>query len=276
MPNPHDVISKLSFVIKHLVEAPEVLIAPPTSVEDLEEHLLAPWNFLLSSISAESLQKLIDGGLWSTPTISFFVFPYDMPLPNYIMTIQNLTVNDDDEGTKFVARTIKEKLKSITAPRMTRRPQPTFWTRSTPRPSRSPSPGAGQTNIVFNIYCVLPPSLSLSDFLKWMNSAHTIHYDTMSHRSGVARTGHDQLFCIGCKGYDHPTRLCPILRIIGIFLIIHKLAGDDNVTLQKWMNVLPRRPRFGKPKNDRSGNKSGGQYMLSCSTFMLNILSVKI
>jgi hypothetical protein len=266
-PNPRDVISKLSFVIKRLVEAPEVLIAPPTSVEDLEEHLPAPWNFLLSSISEESLQKLIDGGLWSTPTISFFVFPYDMPLPNYIMTIQNLTANDDEEGTKFVARTVKEKLKSIKeasdfvvnhCSKDDEKAAADFLDTIHASPLEIALPG-GRTDIVFNIYCVPPPSLSLSDFLKWTNSARTIRYDTVSHGSGVARTGRDQLFCVGCKGYDHPTGLCPILRIIGIFLTIHKLAGDDNATLQKSDERAAKKAKVGKPKNDRSGNKSGGR-----------------
>ncbi|KAJ7803832.1 hypothetical protein B0H13DRAFT_2687632 [Mycena leptocephala] len=250
-PNPRDVISKLSFVIKRLVKAPEVLIAPPTSVEDLEERLPAPWNFLLSSISEESLQKLIDGGLWSTPTISFFVFPYEMPLPNYIMTIQNLTANDDEEGTKFVARTVKEKLKSIKeasdfvinhCSKDDKKAAADFLDTIQPRPSRSPSPGAGQTS---------------SSTSTWTSSARTIRYDTVSHGSGVARTGRDQLFCVGCKGYDHPTGLCPILCIIGIFLTIHKLAGDDNATLQKSDERAAKKAKVGKRRTTARATRVG-------------------
>ncbi|KAJ7831748.1 hypothetical protein B0H13DRAFT_2113174 [Mycena leptocephala] len=263
--NARDTVSKLGFVIKRLVNAPTVVIAPPTANEGLGERLPAPWNFLLSSIPKESLKRLTDQGLWSTPTITFFVIPFDAPTPNYIMTLQNLTANDDEEGAKFVARIVRDKLKSIKeasefvvnhSSKDDEKAATTFLDTIFVTPLEIALPGGG-TDVVFNIYCVPPPSLSFSDFLKWTSSARNIRYDTASHGSGVARTGRDQLFCVGCKGYDHPTGLCPILRIIGIFLSVHKLTADDDTTLQKSDECAAKKARVSKPKTDRSGNKGG-------------------
>ncbi|KAJ7883245.1 hypothetical protein B0H13DRAFT_2046927 [Mycena leptocephala] len=265
--NARDTVSKLSFVIKRLVNTPTVVIAPPTANEDLGEHLPAPWNFLISSIPEESLKRLTDQGLWSTPTITFLVFPFDMPVPNYIMTLQNLTADNDEEGAKFVAHVVKDKLKSIKeasefvvnhSSKDDEKAVAAFLDTIYVTPLEIALPGGG-TDIVFNVYCVPPPSLSFSDFLKWTSSVRNIRYDTASHGSGVARTGCDQLFCVGCKGYDHPTGLCPILRITGIFLSVHKLTADDDTTLQKSDERAAKKARVSKPKTDRSGNKSGGR-----------------
>ena len=67
--NARDTVSKLKFVIARLVDAPALVISPPTAREDLEERLPAPWHFLISSIPEESLKQLTAQGVWSTPKI---------------------------------------------------------------------------------------------------------------------------------------------------------------------------------------------------------------
>ncbi|KAJ7141888.1 hypothetical protein C8R43DRAFT_1200390 [Mycena crocata] len=94
VPNARDSILKLLFVIPRLVDAPKVVISPPTAREELDERLPAPWNFLISSIPEASLKTLTDQCVWSTPTITFLVFTFDMPIPRYIMTLQNFTCVD--------------------------------------------------------------------------------------------------------------------------------------------------------------------------------------
>ncbi|KAJ7271661.1 hypothetical protein C8J57DRAFT_1601241 [Mycena rebaudengoi] len=112
-PNPWDTVSKLGFVIPCLVDCSKLVISPPTAREELDERLPAPWNFLISGISKEALDHLTSTCFWSTPTISFFVFPFDLPLPNYICTLQFFSLPDSVETNNIIADAVKAKLKSI-------------------------------------------------------------------------------------------------------------------------------------------------------------------
>ncbi|KAJ7239217.1 hypothetical protein B0H12DRAFT_1221956 [Mycena haematopus] len=269
-PNARGIVSKLKFVISRLVEAPNVIISPPTAREELEERLPAPWHFLISSISAESLTRLTAQGVWSTPTISFFVFDYSMPLPRYIMTLQNFTVSDDPEGNKFVARVVAAKLKSIkeaseflikhSAAEDAKTAAETLDTIEVHSLEIS-LPGGG-TDTIWNIYCSPPTSISFFDFLVWTKSARGIQYDTNYHGTGVARMGAAQLFCVGCKSYDHPTGLCPLPRIVGWFGPSAKSTSAEDKTLlqeDERHEKASKGPKSGKPKAGRGAARGGNR-----------------
>ncbi|KAJ7719798.1 hypothetical protein DFH07DRAFT_972814 [Mycena maculata] len=173
--NARDVVAKLLFVIPRLVEAPNVVSSPPTAREDLDERLAAPWNFLISSISEAALLHLTDQCGWFTPTICFMVFPFDMPLPHYIMTLQNFSLPDDIESNKYIARIVKAKLKSIkeasdfltkhTSPDDPKAAENTF--ESIDVKSLEISLAGGGTDVIWNVYCTPPASLSFFKFLDW-------------------------------------------------------------------------------------------------------------
>ncbi|KAJ7601806.1 hypothetical protein FB45DRAFT_970138, partial [Roridomyces roridus] len=112
-PNPRETVQRLKHVIPRLVDAPTLMISPPTAAEELRERLPAPWHFLISSIPEKSLKILTDQTVWSTPTITFMVFQYAPALPRYIMTLKNLLIFDYEEGVKFVRDTVIALIKSL-------------------------------------------------------------------------------------------------------------------------------------------------------------------
>ncbi|KAJ7763571.1 hypothetical protein DFH07DRAFT_734682 [Mycena maculata] len=262
--NARDVVSKLLFVIPRLVEAPGVVISPPTSREDLDERLAAPWNFLISSISEEALTRLTDQCTWSTPTISFMVFPFDMPLPRYVMTLQNFSLADDIESNKYIARIIKAKLKSIkeasdfitkhSAADDTKAAENTI--ESIDVKSLEITITGGQTDLIWNIYCTPPKSLDFFHFLEWCTAARGLVFETDRFGTGVARMGKEQLFCVGCKSYDHPTGLCPLPRIVGWFGPSVQSVSSEDKTLQQ----ADERNERKAPKSGRGAGKSQNGY----------------
>ncbi|KAJ6450260.1 hypothetical protein C8R45DRAFT_119930 [Mycena sanguinolenta] len=266
--NARDTVSKLKFVIGRLVDAATLIVSPPTAREELEERLPAPWHFLISSISEESLKQLTTQGVWSTPTITFFVFNYDMPLPRYIMSLQNFTAGDDPEGCKFVARIVTAKLKAIkeatdflikhSAAEDAKAAAETLDTIEA-HSLEIALPG-GATDVIWNIFCSPPTSMSFFKYLEWTNSARSLRYDTDNHGTGIARMGAAQLFCVGCKSYDHPTGLCPLPRIVGWFGPTAKSTSDEDKTLLKAdKRHEKKKPKGGKQGNGRPGNKGGGR-----------------
>ncbi|KAF8135317.1 hypothetical protein K438DRAFT_1997359 [Mycena galopus ATCC 62051] len=241
-PNPRELVQKLNFVIPRLVAAPALRISPPAVHEILSERLAAPWHFLISSIPKESLDTLTGQGVWSTPTVTFLVFPYDMPLPRYIMTLQNFTIFDEDEGLKFIRATILTKLKAIKG-------ATEALAANAPSPEKASAavdsldtlevkslnialPG-GKSDTVWNIYFTPPPHLPLFNLMDWSTKVRTLTFETDHHGTGVPRQGALQLFCVGCKSYDHPAGLCSLPRTPSWFGDVPKSESADDSTLLK-------------------------------------------
>ncbi|KAJ7252021.1 hypothetical protein C8J57DRAFT_1723036 [Mycena rebaudengoi] len=262
MPNVRDIVSKLSFVIPRLVEAPELIISPPTSRDDLDERLTAPWNFLLSDIPQASLDQLTNQGLWSTPTISFMVLPFDLPLPNYICTLQNFSLPDSVKSNTIIADAVKAKLKSIKeASDYINKYAETTDTdvamttiNSIEVKSLEIATSATETDIVWHVYCK-PPQMDFFRYLDWCSSVCALTFDTERFGTGVPRMGKDQLFCVGCKSYDHPTGLCPLPRIIGWFGPSVKSVTSEDKTLQR--TDERSQPASKKGQNSTKGGRGG-------------------
>ncbi|KAJ7136379.1 hypothetical protein C8R43DRAFT_1020592 [Mycena crocata] len=264
VPNARDSILKLLFVIPRLVDAPKVVISPPTAREELDERLPAPWNFLISSIPEASLKTLTDQCVWSTPTITFLVFTFDMPIPRYIMTLQNFTCVDSIESNKFIARTIKEKLigyKEATEfvvkhSSEADRKHAEAMIESIDVRSQEIAIAGGQTDIIWNVYCSPPNSLGFFRFLEWCTAARSYTFDTARFGTGVPRMGREQLFCVGCKSYDHPTGLCPLPSVPGWFGPTIKSVSSEDKTLV----AGDERNERNSGKKATKGNRPGGKY----------------
>ncbi|KAJ7806637.1 hypothetical protein B0H14DRAFT_2610297 [Mycena olivaceomarginata] len=253
-PNPWDIVQKLKYVIPRLVNASNVIISPPTAQENLTERSPTLWHFLISSLSKASLKKLTDEGFWSTPTITFIVIPYDTPLPKHIMTLQNFTIFDHEEGIKFIRATVLTKLKAISSTVDALAPLDIVL-------------AGGKADTVWNIYFTVPPTLSLSHYLMWTQAAHSIKYETDNFGTGIARTGEVQFRCGGCGSYDHLVGLCWAPRLVGWFGEQPKSTTSDDATLfdadeKTERNVGPSGSKHS-PKKGKSGDgritKKGGK-----------------
>jgi hypothetical protein len=96
-----------------------------------------------------------------------------MPVPNYIMTLQNLTADDNEEGAKFVVCVVKDKLKSIKeasvfvvnhSSKDDKKAAATFFDTIYGTPLEIALPRGG-TNIFFNVYSPLLPEQSVFGLL---------------------------------------------------------------------------------------------------------------
>ncbi|KAJ7763068.1 hypothetical protein B0H16DRAFT_1805971 [Mycena metata] len=264
--NTRDVVAKLAFVIKCLVDTPRVIISPPDEREKLDERHAAPWNFMVSELTEEAHKTLIAQGWWSTPTITFYIFDFNLRLPRYIMTLQNLCLaQDEDETRKFVARLVKDKLKSL-------KEAVDFLAKHSGGDTKAATdaldtievraleitlPGPGEvTDLLWNVYFTPPSTIDFFRLLEWTAGIRTLTFPSNLHGTGVPRVGPDQLFCIGCKGYDHPTGLCPLPLILGWFGVTTKSITADDKTLSK----ADERNERNNDKKSKSGqgSRAGG------------------
>ncbi|KAJ7787013.1 hypothetical protein B0H14DRAFT_2629842 [Mycena olivaceomarginata] len=218
-PNPREMVQKLKYVIPRLVDASNVIISPPTARENLTERSPAPWHFLISSLPEALLKKLTDQVLWSTPTIIFIVIPYDTPLPRYIMSLQNFTIFDHEEGVRFIHATVMTRLKAICD--------------AVDALVVNAAIGATAAEACLDTITVKPLDIVLPGGKTdtWTQAARSIKYETDNFVTGIARTGEDQFTCGGCRSYDHPVRLCWVQHLIGWFGEQPKSLTSEDATL---------------------------------------------
>jgi hypothetical protein len=209
--NTHETVGKLHFVIPHIIIAPALCISPPIERESLQERLAAPWHFLVSGLLDDTTKKLTDQVVWATPTIVFLVIPYDTCLPCYIMTLQNFSIFDEEEGLKYIRHLVTTELKSI-------KEATDFLVKNAPRIAADVAAASldtidvktleialpsGKKDVIWNVYFTPPPSMSIFHYMEWTQAARQLTYES-DFSLGVARMGDLQFVCSGCKSYDHP------------------------------------------------------------------------
>lgn len=265
-PDQYETVSKLRHVIPRLVECPSpIIISPPTAKEPLSERLPAPWHFLLANIPQNGLDILVGQGMWSTPDISFFVLPYHPHLPNYICSLENFCYPDSAESNKAIAELVKTKLRSIQAAE-------DYLVKYSSPPNPEAAKNAinsisvesleillskTQRKMIWNVYCT-PPPMPIQHYLQWCSYIRDISFESLHHGTGVPKV-EDQLLCVGCKSYDHPTGLCPFPRIVGWFGPPAKSASDEDRTIQNFDERLQAHPRRPQNGNGGRGNRRGGR-----------------
>ncbi|KAJ7630266.1 hypothetical protein FB45DRAFT_1150251 [Roridomyces roridus] len=200
---------KIAAVIRRVVDEPDVVVRPPMPQPEGRDRLGAPWHFLLSGISSQSLNALTSQCMWSTSTVSFFVLPFDVPLPNYIVSLKSTP----HATCQSVADCVKEKLQTME--------QATLFLAERLEGNDSETAAVAMVDsifvrslevdqdLVFNVHCTPAPGLGLEDYLEWVGYVRSLEYETFYGRL-VPHLEAEQYFCAGCKASDHPTGLCPL------------------------------------------------------------------
>ncbi|KAJ7802285.1 hypothetical protein B0H14DRAFT_3488594 [Mycena olivaceomarginata] len=244
--NARETVGKLHYVIPRIVVAPALRISPPIERESLQERLAAPWHFLVSGLLEEVTKKLTDQVVWATPTIVFLAIPYDTPLPRYIMTLQNFSIFDEEEGLKYIRRLVTTKLKSI-------KEATDFLVKNAPGIAADVAAASLDTIVVKALEIALPGG---KKDVVW-NAARQLVYES-NFGLGVARTGDLQFICGGCKSYDHPVGLCFLQRIPGWFGETPKSVTADDATLLKGDERADKNAGASGSKSTHKKPKSGG------------------
>ena len=107
-----ETVNQLCQTVAKLITGRETTISPPTRCDDYNQNDLskAPYHLLISNLSKDDMQKLVDFKVVSTPEITFFTLPFDVPLPNYITTIENLIYEDSDSTNTKIASVVTKRL----------------------------------------------------------------------------------------------------------------------------------------------------------------------
>ena len=267
-PNAQETLTKITTLLTNLLgENPSLLISAPTpDVPISDERHPPPWHYLISSISQEEIDKLVDWQVFSTPDITVFIVPFDQPLPKYICTLKNFPLQDTPNSTSKVTEIVKSTLHRapdigdlLTAEGVD---YPTAYKaiESFTVTSFRISVSATKKQTLWNVYCFDPPPIPLDKFFRWAKAIRRLEFFSEDFGIGVARTGDKQFKCIGCKAVDHPTAFCPYPLIPGwcgpIAPTNSTLSSNDNrsPTQARAQHASNRRGR-GTPRGRGRGHR---------------------
>jgi len=175
-------------------------ISAPVAAEHLREKLPLPWHFLMSNIPQGLADFLGQQVVISTPEATCFFLPFKPPLQTYICTLENFALPCTAEANIAVANLIKSTLLgdhetiSFVEERL-KHPIPGAVERalhSIYAQNFSIALLSTKKKTLWNIYCRIPPDLSLSNFLTWANKIRSTEFISEDYGRGTTHMGEKQ------------------------------------------------------------------------------------
>jgi hypothetical protein len=214
-----DTVHWLSSAIANLLGIPKPAVGAPLAAAHSTQRFAAPWCFLVTKLSVEAVEILINQQYWSTPTTTFIAIPFTPRISPYVVTIENFTFTDSEaeEVLDVVKQTINEceQAKEHVA---SCDPDPHAFqhTLNTTQVKQLrlgiPNRAGGGTKLVWNVY-INPPSQDPPKQREWRKILSSLTFLTALNGAGVALPS--TMDCSGCKSIDHPAGLCPIPQTLG-------------------------------------------------------------
>jgi len=264
-PNAEETLTKLTTLLTRLLgtdESSSLLISAPTPDLILsDERYPPPWHYLISGISQEAIDKLVDWQVFSTTDITAFVVASTQPLPNYICTLENFPLPDSPGSNTKVTEIVKSTLHrapdvgDLLAAEGVDYATAYRAIESFAVASFRVAVSATKKQTLWNVYCTQPPPIPLDKFFKWAKVIHRLEFFSEDFGVGVARTGDKQFKCIGCKAVDHPTGFCPYPLLPGWR---GPSAPTDN-TLSPGSSRTSAQPRAHETPSRRGRGNSRGK-----------------
>lgn len=215
-------VARIRELIRSFFDCPDLVVrhAKPTKLRSLDYKPVSP--YFIGGLTSFQVDRLVERGCWSLPTITIFFIPAVLPISPFVMTLGNLPLEPTPANNAKVAETVKAKIVSS-------RPLHSFINHHRDNlPKALNGPGVVQyvvdsvqikgfllrergDNIpVFNVYIHSPSTNPTTNDL-WVQKLRLLTY-TCIEGTGEAR----ELFhCNDCKGRDHPSGLCPYKAIPG-------------------------------------------------------------
>ncbi|KAF9542901.1 hypothetical protein CPC08DRAFT_434796 [Agrocybe pediades] len=266
-------ISKIKKVLRaSFGELPRLIVGAPKRAEGVYTSNRPIDPFFVSNITEEQARLILERGFWSTPDISFFPIPYYNFVSNFVMTIGNLALGDDEEDNVIVvAEMVREQLKeSKQVEKFIERHHdafragiPAFIVLDIILNSVEAYPltinlSNTETTTVYNVF-MTPPTSNSTTIEWWINLLKMLPYETVY---GIP-TVRDNFSCTCCRSFSHPTGLCPYVTAANTYIKppfdslprIPEIYHNSNAATR---GKSTKRGRGGPTRGNRANN--GGSY----------------
>ncbi|KAJ7052458.1 hypothetical protein C8F01DRAFT_1332159 [Mycena amicta] len=219
--------TRLSNAVRILTGCKALTVIAPIAHGTLDESRPPPYSYLLVDGDTESVTHLTNQVVWSTPDITFFAIPYQVPRSSFLMSLEGFTCEDTPENRKILAEGIVGIIRS-------HQPVMAFLAQNASFPEGSTP--ANEADIIVNSIAVLPlrmarnkttfftvwnvylsitPDMPFDLWLAWVGLLRGLAFSIHRSGRGECRTGDKQFKCSGCKSCDHPAGMCPYPNIEG-------------------------------------------------------------
>ena len=185
--------SEASTTKSHYRSSKDVIVSPPSNKFDNGEHLASPWYFLITGLSQDVVDALIQLAVCSSTELTIFFTPFQQTLPSYICTIKNLTYLDTPESNMPAAALVCSMITSnpdISSFIHSWLPDPDAEAvikvlRSIQVSSLKIAISPGDFRTIWNIYCDDPPHLSFDDFHAWTDQIRNLCFNSLDYGVGT-------------------------------------------------------------------------------------------
>ncbi|KAI0744457.1 hypothetical protein C8Q76DRAFT_788992 [Earliella scabrosa] len=192
-------------------------VVPPDPAPGAVQSGRPPILWAIRGLSVAGWQTLVRFGFWTSGAISFHAMPTALELPDWLLSLENLTSDDPRE----IERTVRGTLERGTARAHIR--ALLGGNRDYAHMTLDDAFSAvmstlriqvltlGNGNLIANVY-MRPPTRSATRWREWVGTLRSMSFGI--YLGGTAHPRRISM-CAGCHSVDHPTHLCPFTRLPG-------------------------------------------------------------
>ncbi|KAJ7059000.1 hypothetical protein C8F01DRAFT_1147742 [Mycena amicta] len=218
--------TRLSNAVCGLTGCKALTVIAPIANGTVDESRPPPYSYLVDG-DTESVTHLTNQIVWSTPDITFFAIPYQVPRSSFLMTLDGYTCDDSPDSREALALGIVGIIRA-------HQPVMAFLSQNASFPEGSTPANEADIIVnsiavlplrmarnktsfftVWNVYVTITPDMPFDLWLAWVGLLRGLTYELHRFGRGVCRTGDKQFKCSGCKSCDHPAGMCPYPKIEG-------------------------------------------------------------
>ncbi|KAF8966643.1 hypothetical protein BDZ97DRAFT_1917451 [Flammula alnicola] len=215
-------VQKIKDFIKQLFDCKGVIVSSPGTKKASRQDRKPIHPYLITDLSQDQIEVLVQRACWSTPTLTLFVFPGTPFLSSFVMTLRGFSSHDGDYALDGIATVVSRAIQkdpavhAAVSAHKDRYPSDYSSTdvlaavAETVEARKLEAKFEGTTVILYNIYMRSPTS-DYGGFQAWVSAVRAVKYISLRGRG----TPQPIFNCSQCRGIDHPTGLCPCYDITG-------------------------------------------------------------
>ncbi|KAH9849695.1 hypothetical protein C2E23DRAFT_861685 [Lenzites betulinus] len=196
-------------------DASLIVVPPETEWAPVGVQRGAPITWVIMRLRPESALRLLSRPVWSSPSVTFFVYPRDLAIPRFLMTLTGFAHSHGILQMIWATFRGDAVLPTIFA---LARANPSFAAANTEQVVDDILASIEVTidelsngNIHARIY-MDSPTVSPQRWIEWRNFLRTVPFESNVNTTATAAR---PIQCAGCHGADHPTGQCPFQDLPG-------------------------------------------------------------